>query len=138
MSNNGRQIEQRAYQLWEQNGSPGGRDAEFWYQAERELSSGSDLDNADEGLQPLHIAEHMQVISADYKVVGNVDGMDGADTIKLTKASSPGGQTHHYIPVTWVDRVDQHVHLNKTGEDVVRYWKLEPDGAHFPNALRND
>ncbi len=31
-------IRIRAHQLWEQAGQPDGRDAEFWHQAEQELS----------------------------------------------------------------------------------------------------
>jgi DUF2934 family protein len=31
------QIIHRAYELWEQNGKPEGRDDEFYHQAEREL-----------------------------------------------------------------------------------------------------
>lgn len=34
------QIAQRAHELWEQRGRPEGHDAEFWTQAERELSLG--------------------------------------------------------------------------------------------------
>ena len=34
------QIKQRALELWEQRGRPEGHDAEFWTQAERELSLG--------------------------------------------------------------------------------------------------
>jgi hypothetical protein len=30
-------IAARAYELWQANGCPEGRDAEYWYQAEREL-----------------------------------------------------------------------------------------------------
>jgi hypothetical protein len=30
-------VRQRAYELWEQRGSPDGHEAEFWHQAEREL-----------------------------------------------------------------------------------------------------
>jgi len=48
------------------------------------------------------IKEHMDVISSDRKVVGKVDHMDGADKIKLTKASSPDGRHHHVIPTAWV------------------------------------
>jgi hypothetical protein len=71
------------------------------------------------------ITEHMDVISSDRKTVGKVDHMDGADKIKLTKASSPGGQHHHYIPVGWIDHIDQHVHLNKTGAEVTAKWKSD-------------
>ena len=69
------------------------------------------------------IKEHMDVISSDKKTVGKVDHMEGTDKIKLTKQSSPDGQHHHFIPVSWVDHVDQHVHLNKSGEDVTSHWQ---------------
>ena len=64
------------------------------------------------------IKEHMDVISSDRKTVGKVDQLDGTDKIKLTKQSSPDGQHHHFIPLSWVDHVDQHIHLNKSGADV--------------------
>jgi hypothetical protein len=32
------EITTRAHELWEQNGSPSGRDLEFWLQAESEIS----------------------------------------------------------------------------------------------------
>jgi hypothetical protein len=69
------------------------------------------------------IKEHMDVISSDRKTVGKVDQLDGTDTIKLTKQSSPDGQHHHFIPLSWVDHVDQHVHLNKSGADVTAHWQ---------------
>ena len=34
-----RTVSERAYQLWEQAGRPGGRDSEFWYQAENQLKA---------------------------------------------------------------------------------------------------
>jgi hypothetical protein len=39
-------VRQRAFELWEQRGRPEGYEAEFWYQAERELKgegSSSDI-----------------------------------------------------------------------------------------------
>jgi hypothetical protein len=69
------------------------------------------------------IREHMDVISSDRKTVGKVDHMEGTDKIKLTKQSSPDGQHHHFIPMSWVDHVDQHVHLNKSGADVTSHWQ---------------
>ena len=69
------------------------------------------------------IKENMEVISSDRKAVGMVDRLEGIDRIKLTKQSSPDGQHHHFIPVSWVDHVDQHVHLNKTGADVTSHWQ---------------
>jgi hypothetical protein len=69
------------------------------------------------------IKEHMDVISSDRKAVGKVDHLEGSDKIKLTKQSSPDGQHHHFIPVSWIDHIDQHVHLNKTGADVTSHWQ---------------
>lgn len=69
------------------------------------------------------IKEHMDVISSDRKTVGKVDHLDGADKIKLTKNSSPDGRQHHIIPTAWIDHVDQHVHLNKTGAEVTAHWE---------------
>ena len=63
------------------------------------------------------IKEHMDVISSDKKTVGKVDHLEGTDKIKLN------GQHHHFIPVSWVDHVDQHVHLNKSGADVTSRWQ---------------
>ncbi|MDR6659398.1 hypothetical protein J2W51_001940 [Tardiphaga robiniae] len=69
------------------------------------------------------IKEHMDVISSDKKVVGKVDQLDGVHALKLTKQSSPDGQHHHFIPVDWIDYVDQHVHLSKSGVEVTAHWK---------------
>jgi hypothetical protein len=69
------------------------------------------------------IKERMDVISSDKKTVGKVDHLEGTDKIKLTRQSSPDGQHHHFIPVSWVDHVDQHVHLNKSGADVTSRWQ---------------
>lgn len=59
------------------------------------------------------IVENMDVIASDGTKIGTVDHLDGPDRIKLAKNTSPDGQ-HHEVPLTWVDHVDTHVHLNKT------------------------
>ncbi|PSO14028.1 DUF2171 domain-containing protein [Bradyrhizobium sp. MOS003] len=74
------------------------------------------------------VREHMDVISSDHKSVGKVDHLDGAK-IKLTRQSSPDGEHHHFIPTTWIGRVDQHVHLNRTGADVTAHWEHEARSA---------
>ena len=62
------------------------------------------------------ITEHMDVIAADGQNIGKVDHMqDGR--IKLSKTSSPDGQ-HHFVPLDWIDHIDQHVHLNKSLSDI--------------------
>jgi hypothetical protein len=49
--------------------------------------------------------------------------MDGADRIKLTKNDPQAGGKHHFIPMDWVDHVDQHLHLKKSSRDVMTQWK---------------
>jgi hypothetical protein len=52
----------------------------------------------------------MEVRAADGSHVGTVDGLDG-ERIKLTRNDSPDGE-HHYVSVSSVERVDEHVHLS--------------------------
>ena len=66
------------------------------------------------------IAEHMPIIASDGTHVGTVDHHDG-ERIKMTKNDSPDGQ-HHFIPMSWIDHVDTHVHLTKTPADVRSGW----------------
>lgn len=44
-------IRDRAYALWIDDGSPEGRDDEYWYRAERELSEETGLDTSEEAAQ---------------------------------------------------------------------------------------
>jgi hypothetical protein len=76
-------------------------------------------------LDTSQIKEHMDIISSDRKTVGKVDHLEGSDKIKLTRQSSPDGQHHHFIPVSWIDHIDQHVHLNKSGADVTAHWQTK-------------
>jgi len=68
-----------------------------------------------------NIREHMEVIGSDGTIVGKVDHVQGSD-IKLTKSSDVSGQ-HHLIPLSWVAKVDQHVHLSKSARDAKAQWK---------------
>ena len=67
------------------------------------------------------IAEHMDVIASDGVKIGTVDHLDGPDKIMLAKSTSPDGQ-HHYIPLTWVDHVDTHVHLARASAEARAAW----------------
>ena len=40
-------------------------------------------------------------------------------TIKLTKDAQG---THHWIPLDWVTRVDDHVHIDRPGDQARREW----------------
>ena len=68
------------------------------------------------------IKEHMEVIASDGERIGLVDHMEGADRIKLTRQSSGHGH-HHLIPVSWIDHVDAHVHLNRDSDYVEQHWE---------------
>ncbi len=68
------------------------------------------------------IKEHMEVIGSDGQHVGTVDHLEGADKIKLTKTDAPDGK-HHFIPLSLVDHIDAHVHLNKSASDVKAQWQ---------------
>ncbi|MDP9370976.1 MAG: DUF2171 domain-containing protein [Chloroflexota bacterium] len=65
----------------------------------------------------------MPVVDASGTSVGTVDHLDPGNTIKLTKDAQ--GQ-HHWIPLQWVTRVDQHVHLNLPAEEVRLVWSSIP------------
>ena len=67
------------------------------------------------------IREHMDVVASCGKTIGKVDHVEG-NVIKLTKNDSPDGM-HHFIPMSWVDRVDDHVHLSKNSMDAEAGWK---------------
>jgi hypothetical protein len=69
------------------------------------------------------IKPHMDVISSCGCKMGKVDHLEGA-AIKLTKNDSPDGQ-HHFVPTSWVARVDEHVHLNKDAGETRQNWKSE-------------
>ena len=69
------------------------------------------------------IKERMDVIASCGKKVGVVDHIEG-QTLKLTKNDSPDGQ-HHFIPTTWVDHVDTHVHLKKNSKETEQSWKSD-------------
>jgi hypothetical protein len=71
----------------------------------------------------LNIKEHMEVLGSDGQHVGTVDYMEGADQIKLTKSDPAANGKHHLIPVSLVDHVDSHVHLNKSAKDVMAQWQ---------------
>lgn len=76
-------------------------------------------DGSDRGVNT--IEEHMEVIASCGKKIGVVDRVEGK-AIKLTRKDSPDRQ-HHYIPLSWVARVDSHVHLDKNSATTEADWK---------------
>lgn len=71
----------------------------------------------------LSIKEHMEVVGADGVHVGKVDHMDGQDKVKLAENDPDAGGEHHFIPLAWVDHVDQKVHLKQSGAEAKARWK---------------
>jgi hypothetical protein len=67
------------------------------------------------------ITAHMPVVCSNGDEIGMVDHLDANNTIKLTK--DQGGQ-HHWIPMAWVSRVDNQVHLDRPGDQVTRDWSI--------------
>lgn len=68
-----------------------------------------------------NIREHMDVIGSCGNRLGEVDRVEGG-SIKLTKDSSQDGQ-HHFLPMDWIESVDDKVHLNKDCGEARREWR---------------
>ena len=67
------------------------------------------------------ITDHMEVRGSCGNKLGVVDHVEGS-SIKLTKNDSPDGK-HHMIPLGWVSRVDEHVHLSKNCGEAKKEWQ---------------
>ena len=85
-----------------------------------------------------NIRPHMEVRSADGAHYGTVDGVEG-DRIKLTRNDSPDGQ-HHYVSLSAVDRVDEHVHLAEgtAALDEARTARPDPTRENDETKMQQD
>ena len=79
------------------------------------------------------VRDHMPVIASCGKQVGVVDHVDG-NTIKLARNGAGGDGQHHWIPLDWVVRVDEHVHLKKNSIEAIREWKSDAAFCSIPSA----
>jgi len=77
-----------------------------------------DSDTARELIRP-----HMPVVGSDGGELPSVDHIEGRNSIALAKDDS--GQ-HHYIPLEWVQSVDDRVHLDHTCEQAQQEWSTKP------------
>jgi hypothetical protein len=77
---------------------------------------------ASEMVDSSRIREHMEVVGSDGEHVGTVDRCEGADIIKLTKNDPAADGKHHYIPMAWVNHVDQQVHLAHPASEARLHW----------------
>lgn len=73
------------------------------------------------------IVSHIVVVDSNGERVGTVDKVEGA-SIKLAKFDQ-SGDGHHWIPLAWVAKVDQLVHLDRDLNEVQREWRTRPLAA---------
>lgn len=66
--------------------------------------------------------EQQEVVGSDGQHVGKVDHVRG-DQILLAKSDKDAGGHHHTIPSSWINRVDDKVHLSKTADEAKRAWR---------------
>ena len=69
------------------------------------------------------IKDHMPVVCSDGGQFATVDHLDKGDTVKLTKDDQGN---HHWIPLDWVTRVDEHVHVDRPGDQAMQEWSTTP------------
>ena len=67
------------------------------------------------------IGTGMQVLTSDGEYIGNVEN-PGDDGFTLRRLTGGDGE-HERVPTLWVHRVDEHVHLNRTGAEAIAGWK---------------
>jgi hypothetical protein len=67
------------------------------------------------------IAPGMQVLTSDGEYIGNVDNPSD-DGFTLRRLTGSDGE-HERVPSLWVHRVDEHIHLNRTGAEAIAGWK---------------
>lgn len=70
------------------------------------------------------IREHMEVVGADGRHVGRVDQVKGMQ-IELAKLDLETKARHRLIPLSWVESIDDKVHLSLNQEDAERRWATE-------------
>lgn len=70
------------------------------------------------------IKPHMPVVCSEDGQFAKVDHVEGK-SLKLAKDDS--GQ-HHYIPLAWVKTVDDKVHVDRPGDQVMKSWTTSPGG----------
>ena len=61
----------------------------------------------------------MTVVDATAMDFATVDHLDGEKFIKLTRDAEGN---HHWIPVAWVTRVDDQVHIDRPGDQAMQEW----------------
>lgn len=69
------------------------------------------------------IKQNFVVVGAMNEPFGAVDQMEGMESIRLKKDEK--GEIH-FIPLSWVAKVDDKVHLNRSAESAKKEWLTAP------------
>lgn len=70
------------------------------------------------------IHERMGVFGSCGNQLGTVDRVEGNE-IKLSKSDEKANGHHHWIPMSWVESVDDAVRLSKGCAEAVKEWRSE-------------
>ncbi len=70
-------------------------------------------------INPAQIKPDTPVVCSKNGKFAIVDHMEGRDTVKLKKDKQ--GQ-HHFIPLSWVTKVDDKVHVDRPGDQAMKEW----------------
>jgi hypothetical protein len=74
------------------------------------------------GIDARRVKPGMRVVCSGKSRFAIVDHMQGPESIKLQRDENG---VHHYIPLSWVTRVDEEVHLDRPRDQVMREWSTE-------------
>lgn len=70
------------------------------------------------------VKEHMDyLVGQENRWTGGSSG--GLRQDQANEAKFPRRRSSPLYPVAWIDHVDQHVHLTKTGSEVSAHWEHE-------------
>jgi hypothetical protein len=72
-------------------------------------------------IESSQIQEHMEVVGSDGKHVGRVDHVRATE-IELAKMDLQAMGKHHLIPLSWIDHVDDKVHLSLDRAEAESRW----------------
>jgi hypothetical protein len=89
-------------------------------------------------MEQSRVAPGMQVLTSDGEYIGNV-GSSSEDGFTLRRLTGTEGE-HEQVPALWIHKVDQHVHLNRTGAEAIAGWKslsFKTSSGSVPTGLTN-
>lgn len=68
------------------------------------------------------IKPDMPVVCSEDGQFAVVDHIEGNNMIKLKRDDSG---KHHFIPTSWVTKVDDKVHVDRPGDEAMKEWRTE-------------